>query len=144
VAYAAKADLYPRRLSQAELTQLTDDAGAGVMSDAIINAELTEASGTVDSYCRQRYATPLQTSEQVKGLTLDICVYRLFLRRRRVTDDVRRAFEDAIQFLRDVAAGKAVLDQPVGATAQTATATGGSKATEVEEKFSDDNLKGYV
>jgi len=30
--------------------------------------------GRVDSYCRARYRTPLQTSNDVVGLTLDIAV----------------------------------------------------------------------
>jgi phage virion morphogenesis protein len=77
----------------------------------------------------------------VKGLTLDIGVYKLFLRRRRVTADIEKAYENAIAFLRDVAAGKAGLDQPVGATPQSGS--GNVVATDVEEKFSDDNLGVY-
>jgi phage gp36-like protein len=132
--YAVQADLVPRRLTQQELVQLTNDSGENTVDAANVTAILTEASAVVDSYCRERYTLPLQSSEQVKGLTLDIGVYKLFLRRRRVTADIEKAYENAIAFLRDVAAGKAGLDQPVGATPQSGS--GNVVATDVEEKFS--------
>jgi phage gp36-like protein len=144
MAYATKADLMPRRLSNAELIQLTDDSSSGKINDAVVDAELTEASAKVDSYCRQRYQVPLQASDQIKGLTLDIASYLLFLRKRRVPEEIRQAFDDAIAFLKDVAAGKASLDQPVGAAAQEPATSAGVKATEVPERFSDDNLKGFA
>lgn len=142
MAYAVQADLVPRRLTQQELVQLTNDTGENTVDAANVTAILTEASAVVDSYCRERYTIPLQSSEQVKGLTLDIGVYKLFLRRRRVTADIEKAYENAIAFLRDVAAGKAGLDQPVGAPAQSGS--GNVVATEIEEKFSDDNLEGFI
>lgn len=139
--YAVKADLTPRRVSQQDLIELTDDVNAGAMDDACINDILTESSGTVDSYCRLRYATPLQASEQVKGLCLDLAEYKLFSRRRRIPESVKDNYDNAIGFLKDVAAGRAVLDQPVAAAAQV----GGGPAypTQKEEKFSDDNLRGF-
>jgi phage gp36-like protein len=142
MAYAAKADLVPRRLSLEELTQLTDDNKSGKLVDQTVTDILTEASGTVDSYCRQRYTVPLQSSEQVKAITLDIAVYRLFLRKRRVSADIQLANDNAISFLRDVAKGNASLDQPVGAPAQTTQ--GSAVGTQKPERFSDDNLKGFA
>src|SRR4051812_38800472 len=102
MSYAVQADLVPRRLTQQELVQLTNDSGENTVDATNVAAILTEASAVVDSYCRERYTLPLQSSEQVKGLTLDIGVYKLFLRRRRVTADIEKAYENAIAFLRDV------------------------------------------
>jgi phage gp36-like protein len=140
--YAVQADLTPRRLTAAELAQLTDDVRGSEINVAVVTQVLTEASGKIDSYCRLRYNVPLQSSEQIKGLTLDIAEYLLFARRRRITDDVRQRYDDAIAFLKDVSAGRAALDQPATATQQT----GGGPVleTQKEEKFSDDNLEGFI
>jgi len=140
--YATQADLEPERIPTAELIQLTDDTGSGLVDAGIVTAKLTEASAMVDSYARQRYTVPLQTSEQVKSLTLDIATYKLFERRRRIPESVGTAYSNAIAFLRDVAAGRAALDQPVGATPQLSG--GPVVVTEKPEKFSDENLSGFV
>ena len=129
-------------MSAQDLEQLTDDENSGAVDTDVVAAVLSEASGAVDSYCRQRYAVPLQSSEQVKGLTLDIAVYLLYSRRDRVRDVVRQRYQDAVQFLKDVGAGKASLDQPAAAAPQLGS--GGVVATDQCEKFSDDNLKGFV
>ena len=142
MAYATQADLVPRRLTNQELVELTNDAGGATVDETVVSNILAEASGTVDSYCRLRYTVPLQNSEEVKALTLDIALYRLFLRRRRVPEEIKLAYDNAIAFLKDVAAGRAGLDQPTGAAAQS---SGGEvKETEIEEKFSDTNLDGYT
>lgn len=140
--YAVQADITPARITQAILAQLTDDTGGGQVNAAVVTAELTAAAGIIDSYCRQRYTTPLQTSEMVKRLNVDIAVYLLFVRKDRVSDSVKQTYLDAIAFLKDVASGRASLDQPAGATPQTSG--GAPVVTEVEEKFSDENLDGFV
>lgn len=142
MAYATKDDLVPRRLAQNELVELTDDAGAGKVDDDNVANILTEASALVDSYCRQRYTVPLQTSDQVKSLTLDIAVYKLFERRRRIPDSVKDAYVNALAFLKDVATSKAALDQPANTPAQTGS--GAAVATSQEGRFDDDNIEGYV
>jgi phage gp36-like protein len=139
--YATKADLVPRRITTQEAIELTDDTNSGNVVEQTIIDVLAEASGTIDSYCRVRYSTPLQTSEQVKGLCLDIAEYILFSRRRRCPETVKDRFSDAIKMLRDICDGKAALDQPTGALPQTSN--GPAVATEKVMIFSDDNLKGY-
>ena len=142
MSYAVKADLSPRRISAPELVQLTDDTNSGSTNDQVIADVLTEASALIDSYCRVRYTVPLQSSDQVKGLCLTLAEYFLYLRRKRVKPDVRQSYEDAIAFLKDVSSGKAGLDQPATATPQSGG--GDVQVTEIEERFSDDNLTGYV
>jgi phage gp36-like protein len=63
---------------------------------------------------REPLHIPLQPSEQVKGLVLDIAVYKLFQRRRRMPQEVNDAYAAAIKFLQDVSTEKAGLDQPTG------------------------------
>jgi len=140
--YITKDDLSPSRVTAAEMVQLTDDTGSGAANDAVTNTILVQSSALVDSYCRQRYQVPLQASDQVKGLCSDIATYKLFLRRNRVSEEIRQAYVDALAFLKDVSAGKAGLDQPATATPQSGS--GDVQVTQIEQAFSDDNLKGFV
>jgi phage gp36-like protein len=98
----------------------------------------------VDSYCRQRYQTPLQAGDDVKGKTLDIAVWLLFRRRRNAKNGeiIRQAYEDAIAFLGQVSTGKATLDQPVGSTPQTADSSV-QKSTK-RLVFDEHQLEGFV
>lgn len=146
MAYATQDDLVPLRLTAKDLTELTDDDGTGEINTDIVNGALTEASGRVESYCRRRYATPLQASEVVKGLTIDIAIYLLFSRRRetRVSETVQQRYDQAMTLLRDISTAKASLDQPVAATPQTSMA-----GPEISDKdrcltFREDNIKGFV
>ena|ERR1039457_1134544 len=143
--YATQDDLVPLRLTQKDLIELTDDDDSGVVNAAIVIAALEEASGRVESYCRQRYVTPLQQSDDVKALTLDITVYLLFSRRResRIGDTVQQRFDQAIAFLKDISNGKASLDQPLSAV-QPQSGSGEVVVTRKPERFSDSNLDGYT
>lgn len=153
MAYATQADLVPLRMTQKDLTELTVDVPSGnSVTDAETTASVTsmalaEASGRVDSYCRARYVTPLQQSEDVKSLTLDITQYLLFSRRRttKITETVQQRFDQAIAFLKDISNAKASLDQPV--TAQTPQ--GSMAGPEISRKdhhliFREDNIEGFV
>jgi phage gp36-like protein len=147
VAYATQTDLVPLRMSQKDLIELTDDANTGQVNTQIVAAALEEASGRVDSYCRARYVTPLQQSDTVKSLTLDIAVYLLFSRRRetRISDTVQQRFQQAMDFLKDISSAKASLDQP--ATAQTPQGSlAGPEASEKDEhlRFRDCHLEGFI
>lgn len=141
--YAVQADLL-QRLTAAELVQLTDDARSGTVNAAIVSGALVEATGQIDSYVRARYQTPLQTSSTATRLCRDIAVYLLYQRRpQQMKDTVRQAYEDAVSFLKDIATGKAQLDQPSGApVAQTPTA-GGIAPTNQHLRFGKCNLEGW-
>jgi phage gp36-like protein len=90
MAYAAQSDLVPLRITQTELVQLTCDDASATVNAAVVTGVLEEASGTVDSYCRSRYVTPLQQSDMVKARTLDIAVYLLFCSPRSWCGSVTR------------------------------------------------------
>lgn len=159
MAYAAQSDLVPLRLSQKDLNELTIDFTPGqpaidpnsaqglAIVASITSAALEEASGRVDSYCRARYVTPLQQSDDVKALTLDIALYLLFSRRRttKISETVQQRFNDAIAFLKDISNAKASLDQPATATtAQSSLA--GPQRSDLDSclRFSEENLEGFV
>lgn len=147
MAYATQDDLVPLRLTQQDLIDLTDDDNTGQVNAAVVSAALDEASGKVDSYCRARYVTPLQQSQDVTSLTLDIAMYLLFSRRRetRMNETVQERFQQALAFLKDISTAKASLDQPATATAPQSSLAG----PEISEKdgclrFSDSQIEGFV
>lgn len=152
MAYACQADLVPLRMTQKDLTELTVDVPSGnpdtdaAVTATVTSAALEEASGRVDSYCRSRYATPLQASDDVKSLTLDIAQYLLFSRRRttKITETVQERFNQAIAFLKDIAAARASLDQPSGDTPQSSTAGPQHSRKDRELTFREEHLKGFV
>jgi phage gp36-like protein len=82
---------------------------------------LTRASAEADSYLCARYAAPvLQPGDALVQCVLDIARFRLW--DRRAPDEVRQRYEDAMRWLRDVAAGRAVLLTSAGLPAAPATA----------------------
>ncbi len=147
MAYAAQSDLTPLRLTLAELVQLTDDENTGQVNSAVVNAALEEASGLVDSYCRARYVTPLQASDDVTGMTISIALYKLFARRRsvKVSETIRQGYEDAMGLLKDIAAMKASLDQPATALVPQQSLSGPEISCRDQYlRFSDDQIHGFV
>ncbi len=144
--YAAQSDLVPLRLTEAELVQLTCDDNTATVNAATVSAALEEASGMVDSYCRGRYQTPLQTSDDVKAKTLDIALYLLFRRRRNAKNGeiIRQGYDDAIAFLKDVAASKASIDQPAADTPQSSLSGPEISRRDHHLRFKDRHLDGYV
>jgi phage gp36-like protein len=159
MAYATQADLVPLRMTQKDLNELCVDNVPGqtpiapnseqgqAIVASVTAAALEEASGKVDSYCRGRYATPLQPSDDVKGLTLDIAAWLLFSRRRQIkmSEAVQARYEEAIGFLKDIAARRASLDQPATAPAAQ-TATAGPEISERDRhlRFDEKNIEGFV
>ena len=138
--YCTQSDLL-NQLTQAELIQLTDDTGAGSVDSGKVDAALAAASATIDAYAGSRYTLPLQTSEKVKQLCVDLSIYELEKRRRRIREATLAARDSALSFLRDLARGQAVLDQPAGAQPQATEAD--VKKTDQERIFSDENLEGF-
>jgi phage gp36-like protein len=142
--YATQTDLL-QRMSLKDLTQLTDDAGTGQADAAVVTAALEEASGRVDAYCRSRYVTPLQASDTVTTITRDVAAYMLFSRRpQKMSDTVRQRYEDAMALLKDISAGKAVLDQPVSAALPQSTNAGPVLPVRNSLRFTDRKIEGFV
>ena len=125
-------------ITERELIQLTDDAKTGEVDSVKVAAAITAAGAEIDAYAATRYAVPLQLSEKVKQLARDIAIWHLEKRRRRIREDTQKAYDLALAFLKDLAAGRAQLDQPATAAPQS----GGQlvRTTECEEVFSDENL----
>ena len=141
MAYAVKADLQ-KRMPDTTLVQLTDFDNAGSMNDARITEALDAASAMVDSYAGGRYTLPLTASKQVMDLTLAIAVYKLHTLRPPAPEQVRQDYDDAVRLLRDVAAGKATLDQPSLTQTSEMDVKTKDHATD-PDVFDKDELDGY-
>jgi phage gp36-like protein len=142
MAYIAQGD-FAGRLKEQELIELTDDHKVGEVDAAVLAQVLAEASGRLDSYAGGHYALPLEASEQVKSLALDIAIYLLYRRRpgRRVPDEVKNAHDEAMHILRDVAAGRAQLSQPAKQQSNEMKTLRGEHAA--EGVFGDDKTEAF-
>lgn len=117
MAYATRAQI-EARYGLDELIQTTDRDGVGVETDAAITNALDDASAEADSYIGSRYDIPVTTSPRLVQVTCAIARYRLH--EDHATDQIRRDYEDAVKWLRDIGAGRAVLP---GASSGVVTAT---------------------
>jgi phage gp36-like protein len=130
MAYCTLAAMLARhnRPENPELTQITAIAGAAGPDEARITQALDEASGQMDLYLGTRHTVPLSglsgpETEHLAGVCADIARYRLW--DERASDEVRRRYEDAIQFLQQAAAGRIRLGRTEAAAAGArATVTG--------------------
>ncbi|MDP1681083.1 MAG: DUF1320 domain-containing protein [Burkholderiales bacterium] len=123
---AQRADRATPRLVTADLLKLAAAAGdlsgytvaeqaAAAAALVLVNRALTDASDAIDGYLSGRYAVPLATPPQAIGrIACDLARYYLF--DDQATDTVQKRYDTAVQFCRDVAAGKvslgAIVDAP--------------------------------
>ncbi len=103
--YIAKADIL-KRMTEAALIQLTDEANAGVVDDVKVDAAIADAEGEADGYLSVRYKTPVSpVPAVVVSFVVDMTVYRLYSLRQGPTDDVIRRYNDAVRFFRAASQG---------------------------------------
>lgn len=119
MSYATLADLVLAFGEQA-LIDLTDrDSLGGIDTDVAARA-LVDSEAEMNGYLGVRYQLPITVQpERLRAVCCDLARYRLC--GDRVTDEVRARYEDAVRWLRDIAAGKALLPgaavPPAGAPA---------------------------
>jgi phage gp36-like protein len=111
MAYSTQTDLL-NRMTQQELIELTDDDNVGEVDAAKVTAAIAAAAAVIDAYAGSRYTLPLAGSQQVKSLSIDLAIYELEKRRRRVREETLSARDAALAMLRDIARGRATLQQP--------------------------------
>lgn len=108
MSYATQTDLTDR-YDEAQLLPIADRDGDNVLDSAVIAKALADADAEIDSYIVKAYDLPLpSTPARLVTIACDIAFYRLHP--ARPPDDVRRRYEDAVAWLRDVAEGRAELD----------------------------------
>lgn len=144
MAYHDLADLYPSRLTEAELIQLTnDETGGESIVEAVYEERRGDAEAEIDSYLGVLYALPLaETPPLVKRLSITMTIHALYQRRfpDGVPEGVRAAYTDAVALLRRLADGSATLGvQPRLAENSSRTAA----VTSHTAVFSRRSLRGF-
>jgi len=77
----------------------------------VVDEAINRADGEIDAYLGTRYALPLTPApDQVKGLSIDMALYHLYSRRSVAPPVRRQKYEAALSFLKQVAAGEAVVE----------------------------------
>jgi len=105
MAYIVEADLL-NRISEDQLIQLSDDAGAGSTDSAVITRAITEADAEINGYVATKHSVPLASpTDLIKKLSTDITIHNLFGRRQREPEDVRQRYDDAVKVLKSIAKG---------------------------------------
>lgn len=139
MSYATQQDLIDR-FGQRELIDLTDRAepATGVIDPVVVAAALTDADELIDSYVGKRYDLPLTTPPpRLVKIAADLA--RFYLYEDRVTEAVQNAHDTALAFLKDVSAGRAVLD--VGGDEPASVA--GPEVSGPDRLFSRESTRGY-
>lgn len=117
-------DDIPRYLTVAELIHRLGDeaeqlAGTGlrdarVVDEGLLVAQLAHADGVINGYVSARYPRPFAiVPEVLKGIAHDIVRWRLRSQGGQQTamnDAVQRQYDEAMRLLRDIQAGRHLLD----------------------------------
>ncbi len=106
------------RFGAEEILELTDRDADGVADDGVLDAAIADAGNTIDTYVSKRYDLPLaEIPQRLVKIACDLVRYDLH--KEDPPERVTTAFKDAMMALRDIAAGRAVLDvagaEPTGA-----------------------------
>jgi len=141
MAYCTQADILDQ-VDENELILYTDDANEGEIDADVVAAAIDKADALIDAYLAARYSVPVDPVPAVlAGLCVDIAVFNLAARRNRESDSVRRRYEDAVKFLKDVAAGKAVI---AGVTPASGSGSRDHAKIEGDTRiFTRDKMKGF-
>lgn len=132
--YALQQDLIDR-FGEAELIQLTDraDPPAGAIDAAVSGKALADADDAINGYLASRYTVPLASPPLIlTRLACDIARYYLY--EDRVTEAVRKRYEDAVAYLKDAASGKVALG--VDALGEAPADPGGPQVEAGDRTFS--------
>jgi len=106
--YATQQDLIDR-FGNDELLQLADRDLDDAVDAAVVDGALADADELINTYIRKQYKLPLATApDRLVKLAADIARYNLH--EEVPTEHVTKAYDDALKFLKDIAAGRAELD----------------------------------
>lgn len=115
------------------VTLAADRDGDGVVDVGVIDRGLADADGEIDSYIGTKYKLPINPAPPVLTTYAGaIAFYRISDATGALTEEKRKRYDDALRWLRDVAAGKATLDGAVPAEEKQA---GGIRMTAAPREF---------
>jgi len=100
------------QLDEDTLVGLSDDQDTGQIDESVVNRAISDADAEIDSYCGSRYSVPLSPVPPIiRKISVDIAIYNLFSRRDAPPEERRNRYKDAVEFLKQVAMGRASLGQ---------------------------------
>lgn len=90
-------------------TYTAEQQAAAIDAQAAIAVAIDNADGIIDSYISVVVTLPLAvaTPNAIRAASMDIARYRLY--DDAAPEEIRRRYDDALRYLRDIAAGKATL-----------------------------------
>lgn len=96
------------QIPEANIIQLTDDEGLGVVNQSRVDKAISVADSVIDGYLRGRYTLPLSTvPELIKTIAIDITVYKLYERRLELEmpEAMSNRYKNAIKLLDQIQKG---------------------------------------
>ena len=118
--YATLADML-KRFNDEGMAILAGDED-GVLNEAEINASLSAGTEEADSYLRARVRLPLTTVPEVLvGYVCDLARYRLADTEENRSETIIARRTDALNWLKDVAAGRASLPATTSGSSETSS-----------------------
>ncbi len=145
--YISNSDIQTR-LGSAVYVQLTDDAGTGLASVAVVDEARAGAEGEMDAYLARRFAVPISLSRHpeltgiLTSMALDLAEYRLRLRRPPISAEATARRDAAVAWLQRVAAGE--IELPAAAPLEASQLGGiAGRATGTERIMTREELSGY-
>ena len=139
--YATLADLIARA-GEDEILQVADRDGDGVADATVIAKALSDAGDIINARLAARYQVPLtSTPAIVNGWAVSIARY--FLHRDGAPDHVVRDYTNAVNDLKDAAAGKFPVPDAAG-IAPAESSSGSVTAYGSVPAFSKDHLEGFL
>jgi phage gp36-like protein len=135
MSYATQADLVSR-FGEDELKQLTDRASprTGQIDADVVAEAISDAEATINGYICSKVATPVPAPLPPALVRHTCAIARYLIWKDRATDKVRKDYEDAIAWCRDVQAGRIALGNS-GETATPPPAGGLPKVIAPRRKF---------
>lgn len=117
MAYCAQTDLV-ERYGEDELVQVTDRSSppSGVIDATTVARACGDATATIDSYARGRYATPLAAANVAVVLPYACAIARWHLHEDGHPEHVEHGYKAAINWLKDLAAGRVGLPDTTAPT----------------------------
>jgi len=132
------------QLDEATLIQLTDDEDAGGPNSARLTRAINDAEALIDSYCGARYSVPFGTVPAiVRKIAVEIAIYNLYARRQGAPEGRKERYEEAVSFLKDVAAGKVSLGVQPAPEAPDETSHDAVQSSVRTKIFDEDTMDKY-
>jgi len=126
--------------SEKLLIQLTDESSTGVYNVDILNQAMLDAQEEMDPYLRRRYSEQMPFDPVPGILTAisdDISLYRLHKRRIKIPDSFQKAYDQAVDKLKNISKELMDLGTSAGSVAEDNDSVTFTNKTPEDRKFRD-------